>query len=89
MARRLTANLRSFDMVVRLGGEEFFVAMPEVGYEAALSVSDRLRRSVSISISLGVTLVSIDAPTEAGLKRTDRTVQVPTRTALVSLLRAA
>jgi len=85
VARRLTANLRSFDMVVRLGGEEFFVAMPEVGYEAALSVSDRLRRSVAekpiqipgqdaipVTISLGVTMADADEPMEAGLKRADQ-----------------
>jgi diguanylate cyclase (GGDEF)-like protein len=85
VARRLTASLRSFDMVVRLGGEEFFVAMPEVGYEAALSVSDRLRRSVAekpiqipgqdaipVTISLGVTMADSDEPMEAGLKRADQ-----------------
>jgi two-component system cell cycle response regulator len=84
VARRLTANLRSFDMVVRLGGEEFFVAMPEVGYEAALSVGDRLRKSIAekpiatgegqipVTISLGVTLADIDEPMEDGLRRADQ-----------------
>ena len=84
VAHRLTANLRSFDMEVRLGGEELFVAMPEVGYEAAVSVSDRLRRSIAekpitvgneqipVTISLGVTLADLDEPMEAGLRRADQ-----------------
>jgi GGDEF domain-containing protein len=51
--------------------------MPEVGYEAALSVGDRLRKSVAekaiavgqeqipVTISLGVTLADSDEPMEA------------------------
>jgi two-component system cell cycle response regulator len=84
VARRLTINLRSFDMVVRLGGEEFLVAMPEVDYEAALSVAERLRRSVAdrpmpiaegeeifVTISLGVTMVDPDETPETALQRAD------------------
>lgn len=44
---RLQDNLRSFDLVARLGGEEFTAVMPDTQKETALFVAERLRRSIA------------------------------------------
>lgn len=46
-AQRLKRNTRSFDLVARLGGEEFVVILPNVSPERAYMVAERLRRAVS------------------------------------------
>jgi two-component system cell cycle response regulator len=46
MVKRLNAGLRFFDIVVRMGGEEFAIVMPDTPYEAAMSVAERLRASI-------------------------------------------
>ncbi len=46
VAARLRNNLRSEDLVARIGGEEFLVAMPETGFEAAHVAAQRIRRVV-------------------------------------------
>ena len=46
-AERLKANLRSFDLVARLGGEEFVAILPDVSPERAYAVAERLRRSIA------------------------------------------
>jgi two-component system cell cycle response regulator len=43
---RLKDNLRSFDLVARLGGEEFVAIMPDVTEEYILFIAERLRRSI-------------------------------------------
>lgn len=47
ISRRLRENLRSIDLVARIGGEEFMVAMPLTGSVQAEIAADRLRRMVS------------------------------------------
>ena len=47
VGRRLRDNLRSFDLVARIGGEEFLIALPETSYEAARIAGERLRRVTS------------------------------------------
>jgi len=44
---RVTVSLRPSDLVVRMGGEEFAVIMPETEQKTALSVGDRLRAAVA------------------------------------------
>ena len=46
-SERLKDNLRSFDLVARLGGEEFVAILPDVSEERAHMVAERLRRSIS------------------------------------------
>lgn len=43
MVRRLNGGIRLFDIVVRMGGEEFAVIMPETTYDAAQVAAERLR----------------------------------------------
>lgn len=44
---RLLISLRASDLVVRMGGEEFSVIMPETEHKTALSVGERLRAAVA------------------------------------------
>lgn len=45
-AHRLKDKLRSFDLVARMGGEEFVAILPDVTPERAYVVAERLRRSI-------------------------------------------
>lgn len=77
LADRLRQNLRSIDLVGRVGGEEFLVAMPKTSARAARHAANRLRRiigstpfllgesGVSISISVSVGVAVSDAVTTA------------------------
>ncbi|GAB4388038.1 diguanylate cyclase [Albidovulum sp.] len=47
VARRLRANLRAVDLIARIGGEEFLVALPDTTFEAANATAERLRRTLS------------------------------------------
>ncbi len=46
-SRRLMDNLRSFDLVARMGGEEFVAIMPDTAKDIALIIAERLRRSIA------------------------------------------
>lgn len=46
VAKRLRNQLRPQDLLARLGGEEFLVAVQDVGSETALDCAERLRRAV-------------------------------------------
>ena len=45
--QRLTDNLRSFDLVARLGGEEFVAVLPDTSVDTAHTIAERLRRSIT------------------------------------------
>lgn len=47
MAQRLKANFRSVDLIARIGGEEFLVAMPETTLSQAKTAAERLRKLVN------------------------------------------
>lgn len=73
LADRLVHSVRNFDLVARIGGEEFVVVMPDAAPEVATAVAERLCRRVAskpFTISqpmgqLGVT-VSIGSATARG-----------------------
>jgi two-component system cell cycle response regulator len=46
-ASRIKDSLRSFDLVARLGGEEFVALLPDVSTEMAYYISERLRHLVA------------------------------------------
>ena len=48
-ARRLQANLRTGDLLARIGGEEFLVALPNTNFEDACSAADRLCHAIEES----------------------------------------
>lgn len=45
-SKRLVDNLRSFDLVARLGGEEFVVILPDISERRTYMVAERLRRAI-------------------------------------------
>ncbi|MFA7277313.1 MAG: PleD family two-component system response regulator [Pseudobdellovibrionaceae bacterium] len=47
-SRRIKDGLRSFDLVARLGGEEFVAVMPDTTEEVAHMVAERLRKAVAV-----------------------------------------
>lgn len=60
-SERILLRLRSFDLVVRLGGEEFVVVLPDISQDMAIHVAERLRKGIcSLSFSVKVA----DKPTE-------------------------
>ncbi len=66
-AERLKDNLRSFDLVVRLGGEEFVAILPDVVPERAYAVAERLRRAIcEVPILCGVEGGCLDISTSVG-----------------------
>jgi two-component system cell cycle response regulator len=86
LAARSLRGMRSFDLVARLGGEEFLIVMPETNLAVAAAVAERLRRSVcdhpftirtpatslQVTVSIGVSVASghADAPDKL-MKRAD------------------
>jgi len=46
VAERLRDNLRAVDLIARIGGEEFLVAMPDTSAEQARGAAERLRRRI-------------------------------------------
>ena len=69
VAERLAGNLRTFDLIARIGGEEFLVALPDTSLAEARLVAERLcqaieevpvalpggvRLSVTVSIGLAI-----------------------------------
>jgi two-component system cell cycle response regulator len=85
-SRRLQENIRGVDLVARFGGEEFFVAMPDVDQAAAAHAAERIRLAVegtpvvlpggvgevNVTVSVGVAIASAaDGDAEAIIKRAD------------------
>lgn len=57
LANIMQLNLRPHDLLVRYGGEEFAILLPETGVEEAVSIAERLRKMVAANevTSHGVT----------------------------------
>ncbi|HJZ90808.1 MAG TPA: diguanylate cyclase [Gemmataceae bacterium] len=49
LAETLVNSVRTIDTVGRVGGEEFMIVAPDTGYEGALILAERVRRTVEIS----------------------------------------
>ncbi len=79
VSRSILHNLRPEDLITRYGGEEFFALLPGLELDAAVSISERLRETVSsaeiilrdkqtlpsLTISIGVTRMrNEDKPTD-------------------------
>ena len=62
MVSRLGGLLRTIDLVIRWGGEEFLVILPETGAEGAAATAERLRQGIAadgaapirLTVSIGV-----------------------------------
>ncbi len=81
VAVALRRNVRKIDILARYGGEEFCVVLPRVGKPEAMEVAEKLRRivaatsipgpegqdSLSVTISVGVATIGVDAEDVPGL----------------------
>jgi diguanylate cyclase (GGDEF)-like protein len=65
VAYELRKRLRSFELVYRLGGEEFLIVLPGVDSKAGLEVAERLREAVEQARPLGIE-ITISAGLSAG-----------------------
>ena len=85
-AERMTQRLRSFDLVARIGGEEFIVILPDTNKDIALQVVERLRLGIAltpfkvnadsgqinVTVSIGAVLVEgEDITVEEAMRRAD------------------
>lgn len=75
-AERVSQRLRGFDLVARLGGEEFVVVLPDINFDMAAQVSERLRRGIcgspfkvsapqgeiEVTVSIGAAMMSGEDP---------------------------
>lgn len=75
LARLLNEHVRETDVVVRYGGDEFMVVMPQTDLEGAAILSERLRlliqKKLAVTISTGVAAVLPGDTAEALLSRVD------------------
>ncbi len=85
-AHRVSRHMRNFDLVARIGGEEFLVILPDIDLAMAGAIASRLcavivdepmvcagdGTTVTVSTSIGVTLAGDGSePVDAVLKRAD------------------
>ena len=76
VANRLAENLRASDLVARIGGEEFLVALPDVGLNEARATAERLcvqvqrqpirlpdGQMLSVTVSIGLAISDFGAET--------------------------
>jgi two-component system cell cycle response regulator len=80
-AGRISANVRGIDLACRYGGEEFVVVMPDTDFAFAMTIAERLRKSVeetafvisrdpgklNVTISIGIAASLRDGDTADGL----------------------
>jgi two-component system cell cycle response regulator len=65
--QRLKDNLRDFDLVARIGGEEFVVILPDVSERRTHMVAERLRRAIADkSFDVGAQAGPLDITTSIG-----------------------
>jgi two-component system cell cycle response regulator len=84
-AARVKSAIRGVDLMCRLGGEEFVVVMPDTAKDVALRVAERVRglveatpfvieegrRSIAVTVSVGVSERGRDGDASALLRRAD------------------
>ena len=85
-AQRVKRVIRQADLLCRLGGEEFIVAMPDTPVEIAARIAERIRtaiqgdkfpidsgsRAIPVTVSIGLSSTFGEATTDGLFKRADR-----------------
>ncbi len=85
-SQRVKRVIRQADLMCRLGGEEFIVAMPDTPIEIAEKVAERVRaavesdkfpidggeRSIPVTVSVGLSVTQTDGGTDGLFKRADK-----------------
>ncbi|MGR3661298.1 MAG: diguanylate cyclase [Paracoccaceae bacterium] len=83
IANRLKNNLRSVDLICRIGGEEFLVVMPDTDLQAARMTAERLRcvteadpvtvsaeiGDIPVTLSIGVSIGGLQGQTEIPVQK--------------------
>jgi two-component system cell cycle response regulator len=80
VARRVRDNLRGVDMVARIGGDEFLVAMPETALSQARFAAERLRQVVEetpISIGEGQQEITVTLSIGLSMGGRDEAMSLP------------
>ncbi|MDP9435601.1 MAG: GGDEF domain-containing protein, partial [Actinomycetota bacterium] len=74
VAGAFAESVRAVDLVARVGGEEFGLALPDVGLPDALHIVERVRRSAAVGVtaSAGVALWDGAETADALVERADR-----------------
>ncbi len=67
LGKRLKNNLRSEDIIIRYGGEEFLVVLPETNLQQAIWVAEKLRASIKKSPLCEKPVVTMTASLGVGL----------------------
>ena len=79
----LRSSTRSYDTLIRHGGEEFLILLPHTTADTAQSIADRIQQQLAqacyqlpnhekITISLGMTTLAPDEPLEQAIARADQ-----------------
>jgi diguanylate cyclase len=84
LVQNVKRHLRPYDRVYRYGGEEFLISLPNVNLQTAHAVIERMRaeiaalvlataasKEISITVSLGITLLDSDVSVEESINRAD------------------
>jgi two-component system cell cycle response regulator len=83
VAARLRAHLRAADVIARVGGEEFLIALSGAAGEDAAAVADRLRMTIAatpvavgeqpvpVTVSIGVARMPVGGSVDAALAAAD------------------
>jgi diguanylate cyclase (GGDEF)-like protein len=53
VAKILASNVRNYDVVARMGGDEFAILLPDTAPESARAVTERIQRSLRSAMGLG------------------------------------
>lgn len=81
VATAVASSIRSYDIFIRYGGEEFFVALHDTPYESAMKVADNIRgivqaltfeNSVTVTISIGLTQYRPHDTMDSMIERADQ-----------------
>lgn len=84
VAKRIKANVREDDVVVRWGGEEFFIYLTHVNIDDAYNIAEKIRKSVEkmhiqyngynpihVTISIGLAAINENSTLEQTIKNAD------------------
>jgi diguanylate cyclase len=84
VASILIKNLRPYDKLYRYGGEEFIIMLPNTSVQAAMMITERMRKligkstlhadalSIRATVSIGVAMIVADIPVETTIDRADK-----------------
>lgn len=76
LGKRLIASLRTEDIIIRYGGEEFLVVLPETDVQQAIKVAEKLRIAIKKSPLCDSPLVSMTASIGVGTMFQDESLDV-------------